>query len=87
VAGVVTNGDLIHFRVTRTAGNVWKLYYQLVSAAGVASAWVYGGTATNDDIITSEGMLLVYDENDVLVIGNQRSDRAIFKWRGVVNPL
>jgi hypothetical protein len=86
-AGATTNTGLYHFRVTRTAGNVWKLYYQVVDADGVAGSWKYGGTATDATHTTSDGMFLDYDDGDGLLIGNHRNEKALLKWRGVVNPL
>jgi hypothetical protein len=84
VVGVV--GELIHIRVTRTAGNAWKLFYQICNTARVPGNWVYVGTANDASIVTSEGMLLDFEGGGQLLLGNHRSEKALLKWRGVVNP-
>lgn len=77
----------IHIRVTRTLGGDWKLFYQLCNSYGVPGRWVYAGTARDATTTTSDGMFLDYDATDALMIGNHRSEKALLKWRGVVDAL
>jgi len=86
-AAVVVGSRVVHFRVTRTDANVWKLYYQIVATNGVQGPWVYAGAAVSATYVVSDGLFLDYDGGDALLLGNHRSEKALFKWKGVVNPL
>ena len=79
--------NLIHIRVTRTLNGDWKLFYQLCDAYGVPGRWVLAGTVSDATITTSDGIFLDYDAKDALMLGNHRSEKAIIKWRGVVDAL
>lgn len=79
-ANAVPKGASVRVRVTRTVGNVWKLFYD------AGAGWVYVGTGTDGSYATSDGLFLNYAGGDAILLGNHRSERAILKWRGVVDP-
>ncbi len=88
VPNVLVGSQIIHVRVTRTTpAGLWKMYYQICNG-GVTSAWIQApGTATDITQVISDGMMLNYANGDALLIGNHRSEKALLKWYGVVNPL
>jgi hypothetical protein len=71
----------MHIRVTRDANNRWRLFYD------VGAGWRSGGTAVDAAYTASTGMALRFEGGDVFLLGNHRSEKALYKWKGVVNPL
>jgi hypothetical protein len=88
-ANVVAGTQVVRIRVTRTSpAGVWKLFYQVESTTGTPDKWrQIAGSATEVTLTTSDEMMLDYPAGCALLLGNHRSEKAFYKWKGVVNPL
>lgn len=81
-AATIPADSWVHIRVTRSATNVWNVYYD------IGAGWVAGPAATDATYVESDYITLYTLTDDAMLdLGNGRSDRAFTKWHGVVTPI